>query len=74
MFCIVTIIFSLFVGIYFLYGLGIVKHLLIVSVLCFGIGPCPFILYGIDPCPFTDVTSIYMYHKILIVDFERNVS
>jgi len=41
--------------------LGIVKHLLIVNVLCLElalarsfcrIGPCPFILHGIGPCPF----------------------
>ena len=50
--------FSLFVGIYFLYGLGIVKHLLIVNVLCFGIDPCPFILYGIGPCPFNHSTTL----------------
>ena len=37
--------FALCSNLLFLYGFGIVKHLLIVNVLCFGIGPCPFVLY-----------------------------
>ena len=43
--------FALCRNLLFLYGLRIVKHLLIVNVSCFGIGPCPFIFVWNWPLP-----------------------
>ena len=49
--------FALCRNLLFLYGLRIVKHLLIVNVSCFGIGPCPFIFVWNWPLPVHFVNS-----------------
>ena len=63
-FCIVIIIFSLFVGIYFSLWFGNSKTFADCERVVFGIGPCPFIspnwplpvhfVWNIGPCPFNE--------------------
>ena len=64
-FCIVIIIFSLFVGIYFSLWFGNSKTFADCERVVFGIGPCPFILHGIGPCPFNGLIHLTRKETIL---------